>query len=89
MRLYFGIDLHANNYVHSILDESDRVVLERRVANDIAPIISTPSLPREDLAGCVVKTTYFANLTLTTERAVKSGIINRISTSYADRGRRP
>jgi hypothetical protein len=31
-----GIDLHSNNHVITILDEADRRVFERRVANDLA-----------------------------------------------------
>jgi|GEM_PF-3919642 len=30
---YSGIDLHSNNSVVSVLDEEDRVVVEKRTAN--------------------------------------------------------
>jgi hypothetical protein len=34
MKLYSGIDLHSNNSVVSVLDETDRIVYERRLDND-------------------------------------------------------
>jgi hypothetical protein len=35
MTLYCGTDLHANNSVIAVVDETDRVVMERRVANEV------------------------------------------------------
>jgi hypothetical protein len=39
MKLYGGIDLHANNGVIAVLDEHDPVVDEKRVANELHPIL--------------------------------------------------
>ena len=36
MKLYGGIDLHSNNSVIALLDEEDKVVYRRRLANDLA-----------------------------------------------------
>jgi transposase len=36
MELYAGIDLHSNNSVVSVLDEQDRCVFAKRLANDPA-----------------------------------------------------
>ena len=38
MKLYCGIDLHSNNSVVSIIDESDRVIKEKRLTNDLNTI---------------------------------------------------
>ncbi len=35
MRLYAGIDLHANNHYLGIIDEQDRVLLWQKIANDL------------------------------------------------------
>ena len=55
---YSGIDLHSNNSVVTITDESDRVVAERRLPNDLARIVEFLSPWREELAGVVVESTY-------------------------------
>ncbi len=38
MTLYCGIDLHSNNSVVAVLDEQDRTVYEKRLANDLETI---------------------------------------------------
>lgn len=58
MALYCGIDLHANNSVVAVLDESDRTVYEKRLDNDLQRIIAALSPYQQDLAGCVVESTY-------------------------------
>jgi transposase len=58
MTLYCGIDLHANNSVIAVLDETDRVVMERRVANELSQILAVLHPYRADLTGCVVESTY-------------------------------
>ena len=35
MKLYCGIDLHSNNSYVVLLDESDKIVYKKRLANDI------------------------------------------------------
>jgi hypothetical protein len=37
---YSGIDLHLNNSVVSVIDETDRVVAEKRLPNDLAKILA-------------------------------------------------
>ena len=34
MTLYGGIDLHSNNSVIALTDETDRIVYRKRLAND-------------------------------------------------------
>ena len=47
MELYAGIDLHSNNSVVTVLDEQDRTVFAKRLANDLTAIIAAL---REELA---------------------------------------
>lgn len=37
---YSGIELHSNNSVVSVIDETDRVVAEKRLPNDLARILA-------------------------------------------------
>jgi transposase len=55
---YSGIDLHSNNSVVTVTDETDRVVAERRLPNDISKIIGFLLPWRDELAGVVVESTY-------------------------------
>ena len=55
---YSGIDLHSNNSVVTVTDEEDRVVAEKRLANDLAKILTFLSPWQEELAGVVVESTY-------------------------------
>lgn len=58
MKLYSGIDLHSNNSVVTILDEEDRVVAERRVANELELIHGLLAPYSDALVGVVVESTY-------------------------------
>lgn len=58
MKLYSGIDLHSNNSVVSVLDESDHIVYERRLDNDLERIKCELSPYREHLVGIVVESTF-------------------------------
>jgi transposase len=58
MKLYCGIDLHANNSVVSITDEKDDVHYEKRLPNDLDVIVTALSPFQADLQGCVVESTY-------------------------------
>ncbi len=55
---YSGIDLHSNNSVVTVTDETDRVVAEKRIPNDLSRIIQFLLPWREELAGVVVESTY-------------------------------
>ncbi|MFM0033028.1 IS110 family transposase, partial [Paraburkholderia madseniana] len=54
---YSGIDLHSNNSVVSVIDETDRVVAERRLPNDLPKILALLAPWRPELAGVVVEST--------------------------------
>ena len=55
---YSGIDLHSNNSVVTVVDESDRVVAEKRLPNDLAKILAFLLPWRATLAGVVVESTF-------------------------------
>jgi transposase len=55
---YSGIDLHSNNCVVAVSDETDRVLCTRRLANDLAAVLGLLEPYRAELAGVVVESTY-------------------------------
>jgi hypothetical protein len=55
---YSGIDLHSNNSVVSVIDETNRVVAEKRMPNDLPKILAFLSPWRAELAGVVVESTF-------------------------------
>ncbi|BCZ84790.1 hypothetical protein PTKU64_84650 [Paraburkholderia terrae] len=57
---YSGIDLHSNNSVVSVIDETDRVVAEKRLPNDLAKILAFLAPWRAGMAGVVVESTFYA-----------------------------
>ena len=58
MKLYCGIDLHANNSVISVIDEKDAIVYERRHRNDLPAILGALEPFQDALLACVVESTY-------------------------------
>ena len=58
MKLYGGIDLHANNSVVAILDEQDHKVYQKRLRNDLGEILSQLAPYQPELQGLVVESTY-------------------------------
>ena len=57
---YCGIDLHSSNSVVVISDEEDRMVYQRRLPNDLVQIVGVLTPYREELAGVVVESTFYA-----------------------------
>lgn len=55
---YAAIDLHSNNGVVVVSDEADRVVVERRVPNQLAKVLAVLEPHREGLVGVVVEATF-------------------------------
>jgi len=55
---YSGIDLHSNNSVVTVTDDSDRVVAEKRLPNDLRKIVDFLTPWREELVGVVVESTF-------------------------------
>lgn len=58
MKLYCGIDLHSNNSVISIIDEVDKVKVEKRMPNDLNMIVELLKPYREQIVGIVVESTF-------------------------------
>jgi transposase len=58
MRKFSGIDLHSNNSVVVVSDETDQVVYEKRHANDLSSILAALEAYRAELVGVVVESTY-------------------------------
>ncbi|MFZ6781408.1 IS110 family transposase [Undibacterium sp. Ji83W] len=56
--LFCGIDLHSNNSVVVISDESDKVLYSRRLANDLETICAALAPYQSQLAGIVVESTF-------------------------------
>ncbi|MGF6969673.1 transposase [Paraburkholderia sp. WC7.3g] len=55
---YCGIDLHSTNSVISVTDETDRVVAEKRLPNELSGILAFLASCQPDLAGVVIESTY-------------------------------
>jgi transposase len=55
---YCGIDLHSNNSVVLVSDEEDRIVLQKRLPNDLAQILAALKPHRDELAGVVIESTF-------------------------------
>jgi transposase len=55
---YSGIDLHSNNCVVVVSDESDRILVTRRVPNSLPLVLQVLDSHREELIGVVVEATY-------------------------------
>ncbi|WP_241778942.1 IS110 family transposase [Pseudomonas corrugata] len=55
---FCGIDLHSNNSVVVVTDETDRVLLSRRCPNELTKILPLLELYRAELLGVVVESTY-------------------------------
>ena len=55
---YCGIDLHSNNSVVVVTDETDKVLVSRRCPNDLQKILALLAPYHAELAGVVVESTY-------------------------------
>lgn len=55
---YSGIDLHSNNCAVVVTDEQDRVLVSKRLPNQLEAIIALLTPHRDELSGVVVESTY-------------------------------
>ncbi|HMM47839.1 MAG TPA: IS110 family transposase [Thiobacillaceae bacterium] len=55
---FCGIDLHSNNSVVVVTDETDKVLVSRRCPNDLEKMLTLLAPHRGELAGVVVESTY-------------------------------
>ena len=58
MRLYAGIDLHANNSVLVVIDEDDRILYQKRLHNELGLLLQALAPYQETVQGIVVESTY-------------------------------
>jgi transposase len=58
MELYAGIDLHGNNSVVTVLDEQDRTIYAKRLANDLDLIVAALRSCVGTLHGVAVESTF-------------------------------
>jgi transposase len=58
MKKYSGIDLHSNNSVVLVSDETDRVVYRERLPNELGRVLQALEPHRRELEGIVVESTY-------------------------------
>jgi transposase len=58
MRLYCGIDLHSNNNVIAVIDETGAIQFKRRLRNDLSVVKTVLAPYRERLSGVVVESTF-------------------------------
>ncbi len=58
MTLYGGIDLHSNNSVVALSDETDRIVYRKRLPNVLQTIVDALATYRDWISGLVVESTY-------------------------------
>ncbi len=55
---YTGIDLHSNNCVIVVADETDRILCKRRVPNELAGVLALLEPYRAELVGVAVESTF-------------------------------
>jgi transposase len=58
MKWYSGIDLHSNNNVVVVIDETDRVVYRRRLENELGKVLEALEPYRAELGSVAVESTY-------------------------------
>jgi transposase len=58
MKLYAAIDLHSNNNVLTIINETDQIVQERRLPNELSHVLVELSPYRESIEAIAVESTF-------------------------------
>jgi transposase len=58
MKKYIGIDLHSNNSVVVVTDEADRIIYQKRLANNLNEIQAALAPHRDETVGVVVESTH-------------------------------
>jgi transposase len=58
MSHYCGIDLHSNNHVVVVIDDEDRRLYEKRLANDLSLTVTALAPSKETLQGVAVESTF-------------------------------
>ena len=58
MKNYCGIDLHSNNNVLVVINETDKILLERKLRNRLGAVLDALSIIQEPIDGIAVESTY-------------------------------
>jgi len=58
MRLYAGIDLHANSHYLGIINEQNKVLFKHKIGNDLKKNLNVLEPFRSELRGVVVESTF-------------------------------
>jgi len=58
MRLYVGVDLHANNIFVAVIDKKGKRLEQKRLPNDLAVILEYLKPHQKEIVGIVVESTY-------------------------------
>jgi transposase len=58
MKLYAGIDLHSNNSMVAVIDEQDKVVMQKRLPNELERVLVMLAGVKQWLVGVVVESTF-------------------------------
>jgi transposase len=58
MKLYGGIDLHSNNNVIALTDETDRMIYRKRLPNDVETVLAALAPYQDAITRLVVESTY-------------------------------
>jgi len=58
VKLYCGIDLHSNNHYLTLIDETDRRILEKRLPNDLSLTLKTLKPYRTQISDIAVESTF-------------------------------
>lgn len=58
MKLYSGIDLHSNNHVLVVIDQKDKVLLQKRLPNDLKTTLHMLKPYQTKIQGIAVESTF-------------------------------
>ncbi len=58
MKQYSAIDLHSNNNVAVVIDQQDRILLQRRLPNDLGTVLLALAPYKQKLYGVAVESTF-------------------------------
>jgi hypothetical protein len=62
MRLYAGIDLHANSHYLGVIDEQSKLLFKHKMVNNLRKTLSGLESFRSELMGVVIESTFNGHL---------------------------
>ena len=82
MALYCGINLHRDNSVLSLIDETERLVSEKRLDNKLELIEHRPQPYQDEISGVVVESSF--NCYCLVDGLMKQGYPVHLANTLAD-----